>query len=227
MSTSETKEKGPVQIAVEEYKATLETMAKRVGQLHEQIPLGETALTEQITAAIKELRDLKNENEAKRKVLQKPWDDRVKMIRDSFKALATEADGLSKKLTGMLDDWRRRDEKVKAEAAKKLEEEAAKLAESENIEDVQAAADKQAQAAATRSTAGKVKSKDGASTYTRKTWKFELTDMKALVNAAAAGEVPLEWLAVDQTKINAAIRDMELREVPGLRIFEQVTTHAR
>ena len=222
-----TSEKGPVQTALDEYAGTLETMAKRISQLPDQIPLGETGLTEQITAAIKELRALKAENEAKRKQLQKPWDDRLKSIRSGFKKLTDQTDDLSKKLTALLDDWRRRDEKVKAEAAKKLEEEAAKLAQSESLDDVQAAADKQAQAAATRSTAGRVKSADGASTYTRRTWKFELVDMVAFLRAAAAGEIPAEWVTVDSSKINAAIREMELRDVPGLRIFEEVTTHAR
>ncbi len=54
----------------------------------------------------------------------------------------------------------------------------------------------------------------GAAAHVRKVWKAEV------VNEA---EIPREYLTVDMKKVNDAVR-MGAREIPGVRIFEEVST---
>jgi hypothetical protein len=62
-----------------------------------------------------------------------------------------------------------------------------------------------------------IRSETGASSHSRTTWKGEIVD---------AASVPREYCSPDQKKINEAIK-MGVREIPGVRIFEDVQTILR
>lgn len=57
----------------------------------------------------------------------------------------------------------------------------------------------------------------GAAAHVRKAWKAEVED---------DAQVPREYLAVDMKRINDAVR-MGVREIPGVRIYEDITTVIR
>ena len=225
--TDTKKEPGPAQTALAEFTATLDSWKKRIDQLPEEIPLGEDALVEQVTAGIKKLRELEAEQEAKRKDLQKPWQDRVNKIRDGFKPLVARCRAHKAYLTGLLNDWSDRDEKHKAEVADKLRAEAEAKAASDSVEDIEESAAKTAEAEAITRTAGKTKSADGASSFRRREWKAELVNKAKLIQAAAKGEVPMDWLDVNMSAVNKSVKELELREAPGLKIEEHATTQVR
>ena len=57
----------------------------------------------------------------------------------------------------------------------------------------------------------------GAAAFQRKSWEFEVEDI---------GNIPREYLIVDQQKVRDAIR-MGIRSIPGIRIFETTKTVLR
>ncbi len=62
----------------------------------------------------------------------------------------------------------------------------------------------------------------------RKTWKGEVVNLKQLVEAVAAGKVPLNVLKVDDTKLNQHIRSLDGQvQYPGVRVFEQGSISSR
>ena len=56
----------------------------------------------------------------------------------------------------------------------------------------------------------------------RTTWKadYERADLMALVRAVAAGKAPLEYLQLNEPRINNAIRSDKVREIPGVPVIE-------
>lgn len=60
----------------------------------------------------------------------------------------------------------------------------------------------------------KIRTDDGASVHTRKTWAWELADLK---------QVPIDYLQVNSQKLNAAVK-AGVRNIPGINIFEKTTT---
>lgn len=219
--------KGPTQIALDEYDAKLKEYKNRIDNLPEAIPLEDTALVEQVQEGIKALRGLTQSMETKRKELQKPWETRVKAIRDSFKALTNRAAAHQAYLTGLLNEWSDRDEAAKKAAAEKLRKEAEEKAASASVADIEDAAAKQAEAKALEQTAGKRTSMEGSTSFRRREWKATVIDLKTLIDACAKGDVPVEWFDVKIGVINKAVKELELRDVPGLKIEEIVTTHVR
>lgn len=56
--------------------------------------------------------------------------------------------------------------------------------------------------------------------YTRNVWKGEITDMKALIAAAASGKAPPTLLQGNQTAINALAKSLrDTMDIPGLRAY--------
>jgi len=115
--------------------------------------------------------------------------------------------------------------KAREEAARKAEEEAKARAASQA--EIEAAKKKAEEEAAKHEIHAPIvtapvipvqekvtRTETGAAAHVRKVWKAEV------VNEA---EVPREYLTVDMKKVNDAVR-MGAREIPGVRIFEEVST---
>ena len=58
----------------------------------------------------------------------------------------------------------------------------------------------------------------GAVAYLTRTWAFEVTDL---------AQVPRTYLALDAEKVRGAISKQEVREIPGLRIFQNESLRVR
>lgn len=48
------------------------------------------------------------------------------------------------------------------------------------------------------------------------------TDLMQFVQAVAAGKVPLLYLQVNEVRVRVAIRSENVRDVPGLRVFDDL-----
>lgn len=166
--------------------------------------------------------------EERRKEEQAPAKEQVERVATHFKLLTgplMEAlDLLKRKMTAYEQEERRKAREEQARLQKEQEDarlaEAARLeaegkrAEAEHV--LEEAADAPAPLVATP---GKTLGNYGGTSFTRKTWHYEITDFD---------QIPPEWLVVDDRKVREAIRraDNPVRDIPGLRIYveEQVVT---
>ena len=141
-----------------------------------------------------------------------------------------KAEEAARKAAQELQDKLRREaeeanRKAREEAARKAEEEAKAMAATEA--EIEAAKKKAEEEAARHEIRAPIvtapvipvqekvtRTETGAAAHVRKVWKAEV------VNEA---EVPREYLTVDMKKVNDAVR-MGAREIPGVRIFEEVST---
>ena len=96
-------------------------------------------------------------------------------------------------------------------------------------EDLQAAAEGFSQAAAAQEVAeakpaelSRVHGQMGSVSSLRSNWTFELTDLMQLVQAVAAGKVPLLYLQVNEVRVRVAIRSENVRDIAGIRVFNDL-----
>lgn len=119
------------------------------------------------------------------------------------------------------------------EAARRAKEEADRLAaeaqtsmEPEKLEEVaqayQAAAAAQEDAEAKPADHSRVHGAMGSVSSLRSNWTFEVQDLMQLVQAVAAGKVPLAYLQVNETRVRVAIKTEHVREIPGLCVFDDM-----
>ena len=175
-----------------------------------------------LTAAaeiVKELRAEASAIEKERKELVKPFNDGVKAINAKAKAITAPLNKLRLGIEGKMlnyQDVRQRE----AERKRKEEEEAAlaaaQKAETEGAHDV---AEKIVETAAAQKKPDEVvRSTSGPTTSVRKTWTYSVEDIS---------KVPREYLVLDATKVRASIVQMGVREIPGLKIFQERKTVVR
>ena len=118
-------------------------------------------------------------------------------------------------------------------AARQAQEEAARLAaeaqatlEPEKLEEAaqayQDAAAAQEHAEAKPAEHSRTFGPMGSVSSLRSNWTYELQDLMQLVQAVAAGKVPLFYLQVNETRVRVAIRTEHVREIPGLRVFDDM-----
>lgn len=150
-----------------------------------------------------------------RKALVKPLNDHVKWINDQFKA-ATEdlrqADEVGRFKLGQYERERARLAREEAERRRKAEEERL-LAEAEALAAQGDAeeADKILEAEIPQAPkAAPTRGDFGATTVSRKVWKFRLVDKM---------KVPEAYLVLNEPEVRHAIRQ-GVREIPGLEIYE-------
>lgn len=79
-----------------------------------------------------------------------------------------------------------------------------------------------AQARASTSELTRTRSVLGTTTSAATNWKWKVTDMRALLEAALKGDAPMDFLIPNETMINAAVRGKNGRRAcPGLEIFPE------
>lgn len=151
-----------------------------------------------------------------RKDMVKPIDEARARVQAMAKAIAEPIEAGKKGIEREIMSWQE-NERVKAEEAAEREriEAEARLAETmadDNamIEDVE-----RVEAHVEVASAPVKMSKSLAPLKTRETWKFEVTDEKA---------IPREYLMPDMVKIGQAVRRAEnpVRELAGINIFSEV-----
>ena len=130
--------------------------------------------------------------------------------RDKCKALA---DSLGRKMTvyqRKLDLERRKAEAAAKKAADELQRKLDAEAKAAKVEPIKVPSP------IVKDIPKKVRTETGTA-YQHKEWKFEVTDEDS---------VPREYLMVDDKAIRQAVK-MGVREIPGVKIFEKVTTRFR
>jgi len=194
---------------------------------------------DQLKTAAAELSKIKakaKELDDQRKRMTKPLDDSKKEIMDFFRApldfLADAESILKRAIAG----YQEAQERAAREAQAKLDAEARKqqerfLARAEKAEEsgkVEKAQELAIQAANTVAPviAANVAKAEGISS--RKNWKAEVTDKLALVQAVAAGKLPISMLDVNMTSLNAIAKATKGEvEYPGVRFYHETVVSAR
>jgi len=186
------------------------------------------------TDLVKAIKDRARDIEDERKRLVKPFNDGVDAINGRFKAMRApllEAESVlkAKMLTFQQKEALEAEEERKRLEAeqRQREEEARKKQEEENARAVDESGDELDRApmpvaeviaaAVVSSFKPTTYGQTGATSTVKKVWTGELVDI---------GQVPKEYLLLDQVKVNQAIR-AGAREIPGLRIFEKETIAIR
>lgn len=157
------------------------------------------------------------------------WDKKGKLIVGSPKPLNTIQDRMD--IFGLWKESEGR--RVAQEEAQRAQDEAARLAaeakQSMEPEAWQAASEGYSEAAAAQAVAdakpadlSRVKGPMGSTSSLRSNWTFEVSDLMQLVQAVAAGKVPLSYLQVNEVRVRVAIRSEGMRKVDGLRIFDDL-----
>lgn len=161
---------------------------------------------------------LKKQLEAAREKIVTPHNDYVKKVNEMFKRRMLPLDQARTAIEGKILQYRRAEQ----ERIRKEQEALRKAAEEEQRKRAQEAEEKGTEPpapAAVPYIAPPEKSvKAGLGTVTaKKTWTFEVAD---------EGQVPREYLVVDDKKIRAAVQS-GVREIPGVKIFETETLAVR
>jgi hypothetical protein len=177
---------------------------------------------------------VQREAEARRTELVKPHNDHVKAINNLFREIlapVVEADAeLRRRLLDFDREQRRRAAKAAAAAEHERLASAALLKEAEKAEaagqgtvaaellDQAVASDEAVKVAATQAIAPPttVRAESGSTTV-QKRWAFRLVDL---------AQVPLEYLALNETKVRDAIR-IGVRIIPGLQVYQDDVLQVR
>lgn len=215
--------------AADKRDVSADAFKKKIHNIGDEIPIDDTALAERVAAGVKTMRDEVKACEAERMIFQKPYDDRLKEVRDAFSAVTLKFKAHQAYLSGLLDNWNQRRKKRDDAAAEVLRKQAEEQAsKAKTVEEIDAAAATAANAATVAENAGKMTTTEGLSVHTRKDWSIVIEDKMKLIKAIANGEASPDFLSVEVKEIRAAVKgSMELRELPGVKIEQTSTTQVR
>jgi len=163
-----------------------------------------------------------------------------------FKVPRDKIDVVINACTKKMNDYARRQELIRQQARQKEEQEAraredrlrkaaeaTRVATHNSADEMAVELERQADVAgsqaieAPKATAAPVRG-TRASVSTKKTWKAEVVDVKAVCAAVAAGRLPSGIISVHQGDIDGLSRAMEsAKTVDGIRYFEDVSTAVR
>jgi len=232
-ATKEPKQKEkPAELSTQkrrDIRKTEQKIAKLEKQLEKREKLGtitEVNNKDEAEIALEVLADamkIEKEVEAKRKELVAPIND----VKNKIQARANELKDILpaevKRVKGLVIDFQTRQEALERKAReeemerqrKAQEKLDAEKAELDNVgdflSDEEKAAKEQELAELEAEASQTNEFKDTKTKGMRSTWKGEVTD---------ESKVPREYLVVDQTLINKAVKD-GVRNIPGVRIFEE------
>lgn len=172
--------------------------------------------------------------EEKRAEKKKPYDNLGKIVQTFYKGIDARVQAAKAVALGRLDVYTQKKEAAaEAEAAelhRKAAEKATEALTTGSIAAAQEAEQAEAEAVKVQETGGRVDTSYGQVASTRKKWEVEVTDIAAFVKAAAKGDVPLEWIEVDEAAIRKAAVDKvidEKTDIPGVRVWQSKSTTVR
>lgn len=182
------------------------------------------------------------EVETARKRVKEPLLDAGRLVDDYFKnsiagPVCTAMLAANACTTAYIRERAEREEKARRTEVERLAAEAHALAEqaaqthnairAEELTQRALEAEQAARDAQHRHTDPRVRGDLGAVMSARRPWKAEVTDLMALVQAVAAGKAPLHYLCAAMPAINAAVRSQGVREIAGVRVFQDITAGVR
>ena len=185
-------------------------------------------------ALLKSLASGRKEADTLRKQMKKPIDEAGREIQAYWNPIIQSFKEAEAHIKGALTDFERRKEaqRIKEEAAaaekhRKQQERLMKRADAAREKGQEEKAGALEMEAATTVAATPAASATKTST-TKKTWKGQVTDMKALCRAVADGEIPASIFEVKQSELDAQARaNKDAREIPGVRFYQDISVVAR
>jgi len=178
---------------------------------------------------------LKKSEEA-RKALTKPLKDHCKWIEKQFKETEQPLNDAKVVLKTKMDDYVALEAKAQEEANRKAREQAeaealeaaAKHEASGDTETaeavVEAAADLPDVVQKTPIARGNL----GASTSTRTDWKARIVDSKAFFQAIADGDIPEEFVTINQSKLDDLAKSRKVEKTNlGIEVYKKVSASVR
>ncbi|MDX8409408.1 MAG: YqaJ viral recombinase family protein [Mariprofundales bacterium] len=172
----------------------------------------------------KQQEELRRQQEEEQRLLREAQAKRAAEERAAAAAEQARIDAELKAARAKQDAAAAEEAKRQAEAAaQRYKEQAARAAEAAKAEAARLEEEAKARAQALEQETKvntPTRGMTGATASKRKTWAFEVVD-KAMV--------PMDWLLIDEKAIGAAIRRKRqpVREIPGVRIFQQSSTVVR
>ena len=196
-----------------------------LAQAHD-LSIVDRASAERATDCVKLIKTLIKKADEERKTWVEPLNNQVSRINAEFKAITEPLKKAEDAVKAKLIRFQQEEEaKARAEAQRKMEEEAAALAAAENAradgdDDIAEAIVEQVASQPDPSIVkpvAPVRSDYGSVASIRKGWSFSIVSY---------GEVPRQYLMLDENHVRAAIRE-GARAIPGLLIFETQTAVIR
>ncbi|MFA5377585.1 MAG: hypothetical protein WC455_17675 [Dehalococcoidia bacterium] len=138
----------------------------------------------------------------------------VKGVNGICKAITDQLDEAERTAKGKINQYQARVLMEQRERQKKADEEARNLQEAVNKEAKEKGIEAPVVVAPVVQSAPKVTRTESGSASQRKVWSFEIVD---------GDKIPREYLIIESQKIRDAIK-MGVREIPGVRIFEETKT---
>jgi len=174
-------------------------------------------------------------HEAARTALVKPLNDHVKFINDQFRPHTAALTGAKTDLKVKMDEWARKEAARVAEeeaaARREAEERAMRVAQAAEAAGESDLADEILDRAADepqKRTNVVARGSLGSSSSFRKTWDFEVEDIKTLCRAVADGKLPVEAVMANETFIRNEVRTWKGdTAIPGVRVFQDVKSQVR
>ena len=188
----------------------IQEVTQQTGDIMEKakgVVVVDDAGVESASIILKTISDAKKSIEDRRTFFVKPLNDQVKKINDLFKTIATPLSVADSLIRGKIltyrtkqqEALRKEQERLDAQARKEQKKADAK-AERMGVESVTITAPVVAPPPTTIGNA-----------TVKKVWKFKVVDPTI---------VPRDYMAVDETKIRAAVRD-GIRSIQGVEIFQE------
>jgi hypothetical protein len=216
----------------------LEPYQVAAGELSAQVERGEVTNAEtagQMTDLVKIAKSQYKRAEDARKTLVKPLNDHVKWINSQFKSTTNELNQIETTGKRKIGAWQREEEKRQravAEAARKqAEEEALATAERAERDGNTTAVDTALDSATSipePPRSAPTRGRFGGVASSRKVWKGEVTDLKALLRAIADDQAPASIAPVDQNSLNRLARNARGdSDIPGVRFYEDTSVQIR
>lgn len=208
-------------------------------QLEEQVNLAEVNNDESLSKAgdlYKIIDTQLKKGEDARKSLVSPLNNHVKWINAQFKPISDRLTAIKNTLKGKMDGFvaeQRKIAEAKAEEERrKAEEEAMQRAsELEQQGDAEAAAAVIDAAADLPTTVPKgeiSRGNYGSSTSARVDWKGECVNLQEMCAAIGRGDLPTEFVSVNQAKLNAFATKKKVEKTNwGVRLYKKVSASVR
>ncbi len=152
--------------------------------------------------------------EVQRKAIILEPQEFVKGVNAICKSISDSLDEAERTAKGKINQYQARVLMEQRERQKNADEEARKLQEAVNKEAKEKGIEAPVVVAPVVQSAPKVTRTEAGSASQRKVWSFEIVD---------GDKVPREYLIIESQKIRDAIK-MGVREIPGVRIFEETKT---
>lgn len=218
---------------------SIEPISNAIGQLASQVERAEITDQDSLSNGGDLYAIIRNQikkSEDARTFLVKPLNDHVKSINDQFKPNKEKLEELQKKLKSKMDVFVTAEQKridAEAEAERKAAEEEAlqRAAEAEaagNNELAEDIVETAAEAPVETVKSPIARGNYGSSTSSRADWKGECVSVKELCAAIGRGDIPEDFISVNQARLNKFALDKKVEKTNfGIKLYKKISASVR